>query len=652
MSDMLQTALWYATHGFYVHPLRPNAKDDPLTKWGSEATIDAAQIRKWWQKWPNANVAIATKPSDLVVIDVDVKDGAPGMESWRDLVEELGRDIGDTVITETPSGGLHFWYRANGHTIGNKELAPGIDVRAAGGTQGGYVVAPPSKTPVGEYVFAMGASPKDIAIANLPESLAAMLTEKNEQRAEPIEGPIGKGERNKTLASLAGSMRQRGMGQGIIETALLDVNEKQCAPPLPENEVRKVAQSISRYEPERGNGGGPDKEPVFWDTEEMGTPRSDDYVAALNALGYHFRLDIRDDRVEVNETPITDVLEARIKTELRDYNYRHVNIARDTWITEADDHPYHPIRHFLESLSWDGEDHIGNLASYFDAENFELFFTRWVIGSVAQAYEMTQNRMLILVGPQDCGKSYFVRWLASPLGDKLPYLFVQSDIDPDNKDHKLRQMRRWIWEVAELGSTTRRADRESLKQFISQEIVSARPPYGRNPLDKPVLSNYIGTVNDEGAGFLNDPTGYRRYMLVVVRNIDWSYTEEVDMTQVWAQAKAYYDSGEKWRLNPAEAKLAAEANQSFEIEDPLEYCLRQVIEATGNPTDTIHTEQIKKLLHTYTDWRLSSPRAETMAVARVLKSWPGIEKKRISIDGVQAMGYVGVQSVVSQTEAL
>ena len=60
--------------------------------------------------------------------------------------------------------------------------------------------------------------------------------------------PIPEGGRNNALASLAGSMRRRGMGIGPIIAALNQVNEEQCRPPLDDGDVRRIAQSVCRYE--------------------------------------------------------------------------------------------------------------------------------------------------------------------------------------------------------------------------------------------------------------------------------------------------------------------------------------------------------------------------------------------------------------------
>jgi putative DNA primase/helicase len=57
------------------------------------------------------------------------------------------------------------------------------------------------------------------------------------------------GSRNNMLASVAGSMRARGMQQDAIEAALLVTNAQQCNPPLSDDEVRGIARSISNYPP-------------------------------------------------------------------------------------------------------------------------------------------------------------------------------------------------------------------------------------------------------------------------------------------------------------------------------------------------------------------------------------------------------------------
>ena len=67
--------------------------------------------------------------------------------------------------------------------------------------------------------------------------------------APPIPEVIPEGERNETLASLAGSMRRRGATTTEILAALGVANTSRCQPPLEERELEQIAESIGRYEP-------------------------------------------------------------------------------------------------------------------------------------------------------------------------------------------------------------------------------------------------------------------------------------------------------------------------------------------------------------------------------------------------------------------
>lgn len=95
----------------------------------------------------------------------------------------------------------------------------------------------------------MNAAEQQIATV-LPDAFSAV----NPSRESVCDGPIAEGRRNAHLASLAGSMRHRGMTPEAIAAALLEENTRRCDPPLSEREVRDVASSIGRYAPARGRG--------------------------------------------------------------------------------------------------------------------------------------------------------------------------------------------------------------------------------------------------------------------------------------------------------------------------------------------------------------------------------------------------------------
>lgn len=58
---------------------------------------------------------------------------------------------------------------------------------------------------------------------------------------------IGDGQRNDTLASIAGSLRRAGLSADEIAAALQQINENRCKPPLQPREVETIARSIGRY---------------------------------------------------------------------------------------------------------------------------------------------------------------------------------------------------------------------------------------------------------------------------------------------------------------------------------------------------------------------------------------------------------------------
>lgn len=142
--NLLGGALWYAEHGLHVFPLQPGAKVPRKGSAGChDATTDADTIRAWWRAEPQANVAIATGHA----VDVIDFDGALGHASWVASDLTAGAPLLATVSTPRP-GGLHAYVPATGE--GNAAgRVPGVDFRG----RGGYVVAPPSRTPAGDYRF-------------------------------------------------------------------------------------------------------------------------------------------------------------------------------------------------------------------------------------------------------------------------------------------------------------------------------------------------------------------------------------------------------------------------------------------------------------------------------------------------------------------
>lgn len=143
-------------------------------KWEERATTDPDRIRAIWARGP-FNVGIATGPSGLVVVDLDVpKDkggsGAPsGATTFQALCERAGHAVPTTYRTRTASGGEHLYFTAPGgvrltNTAGS--VGELVDTRA----WGGYVVAAGSLTPAGPYEALCGSE-----AASLPGWLQSIL---------------------------------------------------------------------------------------------------------------------------------------------------------------------------------------------------------------------------------------------------------------------------------------------------------------------------------------------------------------------------------------------------------------------------------------------------------------------------------------------
>lgn len=247
---MLQAALWYADLGYPVFPCSPGQKT-PLTEHGLlDATTDAEQIERWWTRQPDANVAIRT--DGLVVIDIDGADN-PWLADDPEKLRELAR----APTSLTPRGGRQHLFRQPGgrawrNTAG--QIARNVDTRA----DGGYICVTPSVVNGKPYRWT-DAQSLHIPPEQLPEP-PAWLTALLDAAAAPgstrvdahtiDENAIPEGQRNATLARLAGAMRRVGMTRTEILAALLRVNIERCHPPLNQREVERIAASIARYAPD------------------------------------------------------------------------------------------------------------------------------------------------------------------------------------------------------------------------------------------------------------------------------------------------------------------------------------------------------------------------------------------------------------------
>lgn len=230
----------------------PRYHRDDLAHGAHSATRDREVLRRWLDRWPNANIGISTgAASGVWVLD---SDGEQGNASLTALFREHGK-LPHTLCQVTGGGGMQIFFE---HAEGLKNavgFAPGLDVR----TDGGLVVLPPSLHASGKrYAWLKGAAPGDLSVAVAPEWLLTIIRAAGgSTRARTVvEGSrIIKTTRNDTLFRMGCALRHHGSGATGIRAALEQENQARCDPPLDEDEVNEIVASCLRYQPGVGTNG-------------------------------------------------------------------------------------------------------------------------------------------------------------------------------------------------------------------------------------------------------------------------------------------------------------------------------------------------------------------------------------------------------------
>lgn len=253
--DVIQTALALAKRGCHVFPVKPDKT--PATKNGClDATTHPSKIRRLFGLVRATGVAIATGPSGLTVLDIDMKNGHDGMATLKALEAQYGA-LPDTVQVKTPTGGYHYYFNGSVNTTAGR-LGDGLDTRG----KGGYVVCPPTVGRAGDYTWVK--SRLEYTPAGLPGWVSDLLMEgKPKEKKLYSVGGVGAGTRNDTLFRTGAALRGQGLPPAGVEAALQAVNATCCNPPLGEEEVHAAAQSASRYTPEEEKGRVPFQEPAL-----------------------------------------------------------------------------------------------------------------------------------------------------------------------------------------------------------------------------------------------------------------------------------------------------------------------------------------------------------------------------------------------------
>ena len=229
-----------------VFPLWPKSKN-PMTKRGFlDASTNNSLVSEWWTKTPNANIG-GVMGNGYVCIDFDVdENGAYNALDWLSDWESEHGKLPETATAITGRGGMHLFYRVD-HEIKKSENGDiHVDIRGAGS----YAMLAPSIHPNGNTVY-WDLDPDEYGFADANELVYKLIDEvqtKKSGNKEKVKVPSSKvkeGEgRNKFLYEQGCSARAKGSDDEMICIWLTELNNQKCSPPLDNNELEKIINSV------------------------------------------------------------------------------------------------------------------------------------------------------------------------------------------------------------------------------------------------------------------------------------------------------------------------------------------------------------------------------------------------------------------------
>ena len=239
------------------------------------------------------------------------------------------------------------------------------------------------------------------------------------------------------------------------------------------------------------------------------------------------------------------------------YGITHLKKIEDALKILFERTTFHPVRDYLNKLSWDGIKRVEKiLIDYLAAEDndyVKMVTRKWMCGAVARIYRpgIKFDYMLVLTGAQGIQKSSFLSVLAKDW-------FTDSIQDVEGNQAVEKLMNSWIVEFGELQAFSK-SEANAIKRFITSQEDRTRLAYDRRSSYLKRQCVFAGTTNK--SEFLKDDTGNRRYWPVEVKregrnkNVFKDLIKERD--QIWAEAVVLWkDKKEIIHLTEEEESLA------------------------------------------------------------------------------------------------
>ena len=298
---------------------------------------------------------------------------------------------------------------------------------------------------------------------------------------------------------------------------------------------------------------------------------------------------------------------------------------------------YNPVENFLFKCmgKWDGKDHIRALARTVPTDNphWEDWFYTWFLAMVNQWRSYSHRKYgnsvaPLLISKQGYNKSTFCRSLVPP---ELQWGYNDNLVLSEKRQVLQAMCQALLLNLDEFNQISPQVQQGFLKNIIQLPSVKMKPPYGSHVQEFPRMASFIATSNMED--ILSDPSGNRRFLGVELTGpIDVSQLPNYE--QLYAQALAALQAGEKTYFDAEQTKLIMASNRKFEVISPVDQYFNLYFDLTDDAKlgEYLTAAEIFQELksHIGSSVKLSN----LISFGRKLSQMPSIHRKRFN-DGMR-----------------
>ena len=298
---------------------------------------------------------------------------------------------------------------------------------------------------------------------------------------------------------------------------------------------------------------------------------------------------------------------------------------------------YNPVENFLFKCmgKWDGKDHIRALARTVPTDNphWEDWFYTWFLAMVDQWRSYSHRKYgnsvaPLLISKQGYNKSTFCRSLVPP---ELQWGYNDNLLLSEKRQVLQAMCQALLLNLDDFNQISPQVQQGFLKNIIQLPSVKMKPPYGSHVQEFPRMASFIATSNMED--ILSDPSGNRRFLGVELTGpIDVSQLPNYE--QLYAQALAALQAGEKTYFDAEQTKLIMASNRKFEVISPVDQYFNLYFDLTDDAKQGEYLTAAEIFQELKSHIGSSVKLSNLISFGRKLSQMPSIHRKRFN-DGMR-----------------